>query len=212
MKTFVMAAAAAVVGGSVGATTISIDDFTTTQGVVSAPPTASDTQTAPAGAIGDRTITAESTVQGFTTGRINFFDTELFQVSNDDGAQGVVTVSYDLGGLDLTVGGLDTIVVGVESIDLTGLFTVDVDGTTAGSTVSTTGDLNFAFDDFTGADFTSVDTLSFSVGSNGTDSLDSSFTFIGVQDLQANVVPLPAGGALLLTGFAGLVALRRRKG
>lgn len=227
MKTIALASATTLAfAGAAFAVTITIDTFETTQGplfdpelVLGLPNT--DTQTAPAGSIGDRTLTVTSTSGAFTNGRINFMDSGTLEVANDNGAQGIVSLSYDLGGTDLTMGGvLDTIVVGVESIDLSGLFTVDIDGVSANAGISTTGNLNFALSDFTGADLSDVETLSFIVGSNGVDALDSSFTFIGVDDLEPNpvappppapsVVPLPAGGLLLLTGFAGFAFMRRK--
>ncbi len=222
MKTIVMAAVATLgFAVTASAVPISIDDFSTAQGPIFDPmlvpgQSNTDTQAAPGGAIADRTLTVTSASGAFTSGRINFLGSGQLEVSNDNGAQGTVSVSYDLAGLDLTGGGiLDTIVVGVNMVDLSGLFTVDVDGVTANAAVGSTGNLNFAFSAFAGANFSSVNTLSFSVDSNGVDSLDSSFTFIGVEDLEPNpgvpAVPLPAGGVLLLSGLVGLAAVRRRK-
>ena len=202
------------------AATISIDDFSTTHGPQSAAPgtTSSSTQIAPGGAIGDRTLTAtaEAGSTGNTTGLITGPVVDLLGVSNDFLSQGSVTVSYDLGGLDISSSGTnDTIVIGTNSIDLSGgaLFSVAIDGVVSSAGVLAAGILNYSFADFVGANFSSVNTLSFTVDSNGTDAVDASFTFIGIDDLEPNVspVPLPAGGLLLGSLLLGGGFAARRK-
>lgn len=218
MKTVILATAFGMAAAAASAATISIDDFSTAQGPVTATPgtTVSDTQAVPSGALGDRTLTAtglgssSQNTSGFITGPA----VNALGVSNDFFSQGVVEVSYDLAGFDLGDGGTnDTILIGVQAIDLNALFSVSVNGVSSSSGVTNAGALNFSFSDFAGVDFSSVDTLSFSVDSNGTDAVDSVFTFIGVDDLVANpvaTVPLPAGAPLLL-GALGLMGWVRRK-
>ncbi|MFK7754967.1 MAG: VPLPA-CTERM sorting domain-containing protein [Sedimentitalea sp.] len=220
MKTMALTAAMLLgFTGAVSAASISVDDFSTIQGPVTATggATETDTQIAPGGALGDRTITVTNDAGSFggTTGFITGPAINLFGVSNDFQTQGTVAVSYALGGYDLSDSGSnDTLIIGVESIDLAALFTIPIDGVSSSAGVSMLGTLNFSFADFVGVDFSDVSDLSFAVGSNGVNAVDSSFTFIGVDDLVPNVVapiPLPAGGVLLLTGLLGLAYAKRRK-
>lgn len=202
------------------AATIQIDSFDTAQAVIdpSGGIFGSTSTIAAAEALGQmRTITAsgDGTLFPVSTTTINITNGTA-AVSNSDQVTGTGLFEWAAGGVDLTDGGTnDTFVLDIVSIDLGATFALSVDGTTVTSAYSaTTGFVSFDFSAF--GDLTNAFAISLLV--SGDDALDTSFSFLGAEDLVSgpgnqtvSPVPLPAGG-LLLGGLlmAGGVAARRK--
>lgn len=204
------------------AATVQIDSFDTSQSVID--PLggmfgSTSTVTATEALGGMRTITArgDGTLFPVSTTTINISGGTA-AVSNSDQVTGTGLFEWAAGGVDFTDGGTnDTFVLDIVSIDLGATFALTVDGATATSAYSTTtGFVSFDFGAF--GDLTSASTISLMV--SGDVSLDTSFWFLGAEDLVADPgnqtvspVPLPAGG-LLLGGIlmaGGVAASRKRR-
>lgn len=219
-QTFVAAATLCAMSGAASAATIAIDTFGDSQGPVQAQNggTVADSATTGFALGGSRLITVENAAgTGLTQGEVNPGFGGVFAFSNDALTSGSATLDYALGGVDLTDGGTnDTIVASVLQIDLGMLVGMTIDGVSQGVTVGNTGNLNFAFTDFAGVDFTNVNDIQLSFDANGLPAVDATIDFLGAEDLIANpvtsmpTVPLPAGGLLIVTALAGLGALRRK--
>lgn len=230
MKFLGAAASAAILatGSQAAAATIThvIDTFDGTQWVSDKPHssgTPSNHSEISAGVLGDYRELAVTNTAG-TGGEM---ETELrvaggsLSFSNIDGAQGTGTLTYDgtgntgLGGISLltanTVNPYFFFEPGV--FDNEAYFSATVTDThgnsaTYGETITTGFDPKLYFSAFTGVDFSSLNSLLFSIDSAGNFSVDGSIKEIRVE---ASPVPLPASALLLLGGIGGLSALRRRK-
>jgi len=218
------AAAVALVPMMGAAATITVDDFSTFQ-AASAPGISTivepnSTATAPAGAIGDRTLIA--TGDGvFTPGSSTdiLITGGLGSVSNGAGVSGQGRFTWDAGGIDFTDGGVnDTFVLDIITLDLDASYALGLNGSVVStSTVSAASNILFDFNDFNASDLMNASTISLFI--SGDDAFDTSFTFLGAEDrvpptvvvTPPAAVPLPAAGFLLLAGLGGMAGLRRRK-
>ena len=216
LKTGVLAAAFAVVGGAAMAITIdTFDDVLTTGdvvGVATATNSASDTNPPAAGYVGmEREITATivSTRDG-QTGRASASSDGLgndrFEFESGDNMVGSFELLYTgIGGLDLR----DTPILVFRDTNNDAAFHVDVTlngGASKSFTILGGGsgtDYALNLHNLAGIDaVTSLGILGTSQAQGG----DISFDLIAVQ-----AVPLPAALPLLLAGVGGLAALSRRK-
>ena len=237
LKTGVLAAAVALVGGAAAASTVTsltIDTFETNQ-QVGAPPillsVPSSNQVDGTGILGDF---RDMEAVGYQSGG-NFLATDgtvsggILSFSNDAGAAGALTVTYDgdddptgvdtdgLGGIDVTHAGAFTgFAFELLSADLAGLeisMTVwDMDGhvstldRTIDVPVNTPRDEFFSFAAFTGtAAFSNLGAIQFEL--TGPQEIDVRFDSIAAT----TPVPLPAALPLLLAGFGGLALVKRRQ-
>lgn len=219
MKTLVLAAVTSVaLPVAAHAATVTIDSFGDDQGPVEATAgaTVMDSQATASAIGGTRNISVtnfsgSASTEGQTGGG-------LFGFSNGFATQGSATLSYLAGSADLSDGGTnDTIVAEVLSIDLGMAISLLIDGVTQSLIVNNTGNIQFAFSDFAGVDFTSVDSISLTFDTNGVPAVDASIVLFGAQDLVANPVtpdpspvPLPAAGWLLAGALAAGFGLRRK--
>lgn len=214
-RALLVASAAAILPATSFAAPILVDGFTAAQ-TVSAPdfsplfPTSSTVDSTYAG--GDRTVTARGDGAAFPgLATVVTIGGGAAAISNGTGVIGTGLISWALGGLDLTDGGLnDTFVLGVNRVDLALSFNLTVDGVTvSSSSTSATGNINFGFASF--GDLTNVPEISLFV--SGPSDFDASFSFLGADDLNPNVspVPLPAGGLLLGSVLLGGAVAARRK-
>lgn len=222
LKTFGAAAAVALVPMMGAAATISVDDFSTFQ-VASAPGLGSlgpnSVATAPAGSIGDRTLTASGNgvnTPGSSTDIL--ISGGIGAVSTSAGVTGQGRFTWDAGGIDFTDNGTnDTFVLDIVTLDLGANYELGLNGTVVSTaTVSAASNILFDFADFDMADLMNANTISLFV--SGDDAFDTSFTFLGAEDrvppsvvVPPSAVPLPAAGFLLLAGLGGMAGLRRRK-
>ena len=138
----------------------------------------------------NRTVDAQSSGANTVVSINSGSSIGAYSHSQDSGVLGISQVNYDLGGLDLTVAGtMNAFRIGVNLIDLGGLFGVIVDGVSislSNDTVLIENNLvmpsvaDILFSDFFGVDFTNVNSVSLFVDGIGVASLDASFYMIGV--------------------------------
>lgn len=191
------------------ASAVSIDTFDDDQAMLLVSGLASDSSTITGISAlgGTRTITVENTglgANGFTTAQV--VDSQ-FRFSNGAGSTGIASVSYSTGGIDLTDGGSSNAVrIAVLEIDLGVDITLDIDGSSVTKTSVTVGNIDFMLSDFT-SDVTNADKITLVLDSGSTVGVDAIVDWVGSVD---STVPLPAGGVLLLSGLAGLAAMRRK--
>ncbi|MEM1372852.1 MAG: VPLPA-CTERM sorting domain-containing protein [Pseudomonadota bacterium] len=209
-----VAATLACLAGAGHTATITIDTFNDSQGPVQASggSTTVDISTTAQAIGGTRTLSVTNAGGiGLTQGEVIMAAGGIFAFSNDALSTGSSTLSYSLGGFDLSDGGTnDTLLANVLGIDLGMIVSATVDGVTSSQTVASTGNLEFAFTDFSGVDFTNVGTFSLTFDANGLNAVDATIDLIGAVGMDPSPIPLPAGGVLLLTALAGVGALRRR--
>ena len=201
------------------AATITIDDFTTNQAAAApaegAVPSTS-TIAAPEAIGGFRTISLRGDGTGgiFSTTAANVSGGEA-SLSNTSGVTGSALFQWVPGGVDLTDGGLnDSFVLDVIATDLGTKFDLTVDGTTVSASSGAAGRVVFPFTGF--GDLTNANDISLFV--SGPANLDTTFNFIGADDLIANpvtppvaAIPLPASGLLLGGLILGAGVVTRRK-
>lgn len=219
VKTLSVLSAIALIPVAGNAATVAIDSFTTTQGAIDpAGGGLGTTSTVSASEAlgGTRTITANGTGGLFplVTTTISVGGGTA-SVSNSDQVVGTGLFEWAMNGEDLTDGGTnDTFVLQVVSADLGGSFELTVDGLSSTSTYNpATSTVSFSFGAY--GNLSSANAISLLV--SGPTSFDTSFSFLGAEDLVPNTpvspVPLPAAGLLLgsvLLG-GGIVARRKAK-
>jgi hypothetical protein len=196
------------------AATVIFDDFNDPQFTTDGPYAGvSNTDTIAFGA-GTRTLTSEN----FTNNGNETAATTLEVVggsisfSNQDQATGRGTVTYTNVG-DLATVANPFFLFDVGAFDGVAMFRSEVADTLGGFSfyqelLTPVFDPKLFFSQFTGsADFNSVDTLVFSISTQGgVDSVDGSLNAIAVS-----AIPLPASAFLLIGGIGALGALRRRR-
>mgnify|MGYP006282768485 FL=1 len=236
LKTGVLAAAFAVVGGLASALTI--DTFDADQLVgsangISVAEASSVTGSGILGGVRDMVATSD-TVSSTLPNAVGEAAGGLLTFSNDANTTGTLRVVYDgdsdpnvldtdgLGAFDFTSGlTKDAIALDLVFLDLTDLelhMTVysSVGGSTQSSSVIKTFDTQappglrktVPFATFTGtADFTQVSAFEFTLTGPDIDAVDAQIDFIGT----VSTVPVPAALPLLLAGFGGLALVKRRQ-
>ena len=227
--TTLRALTAALFLGSVGtagsAATVMIDEFSGVSQIVTAPsltPPNSNPDfqfaAAPTALGGQRGIGASRTSPtgtdigpGLIT--LGFSDGGVGGVSNAPGANGFATFFWDGGGADLVDGTNTRITIDVAQVTApTGptlaTFALEIGGVSVSRLVSGAGQIEFGFDEFGGADFTSIGSVMLLV--TGVSGFGT--TFDNVQAVGSPApVPLPAAGLLLLGSIGALFGLRRRR-
>lgn len=163
----------------------------------------------------------------------------VYAHSQDAGILGSSTLTYDLGGIDLTADTSNAFRLELINVDLNGLIGITVDGIT--SALSTTSIIldnggalpsfaDFLFTDFAGVDFTAVSSVALSIDGTNQAALDAvidSLTTVcssmpdsggsgtdpdgNLCGTPPDVVPAPGVIALMGLGLVGLGAARRRK-
>lgn len=231
-------AAAMLTAGSASAATMAVDTFTTAQQVYDTPtaPQVNQSVVSGAGILGGyrdaavQNLAYKASSDGATTLKIGN-GTAAF--SNDSGARGITTITYDG---DSTVGNVNSASMIANFQNSAGSFYFDVDGGTAqfdhpadftatiwdtsGHSATYTETLQAGFNPtlyfnqftgYQGIDFQSIGALQFSVASTntGNDQLDYSLDG-ALNGISVSTVPVPAGGILLLTGLGALGFARRR--
>lgn len=220
---FALAASTAMALTSVQAfaATMIFDDFNQDQLAVDAPYPGAAKSSSIAFGTGTRTLTAENTMNngngvaatslGVSQGALSF--------SNNDKATGRGTLTYTAVG-DISRGANPYFFFDVGVFDNVANFSVSAtDGQGMNSTYSEVLKAGFSpflyFSQFSGsADFNNIATLSFMIDTTDVPGygpiarVDGSLNAISLNAPSA--VPLPATGLLLLAGFGGLSALRRK--
>ena len=201
-----MVAAAATFALPAAAATVSIDSFGTNQ-IVQAPgltnTNPNSNTTSDTGAIGgERTIYVER-----ESGPLNITGAVFggsATVSTDSLTQGFAIFSWMPTAADLLDTSNDRVRIGVSSYDVDTVYDLAVNGTSVQRNVTSVGNLDFMFSEFSGVEFSNVNSISLTI--SGPAGFDTTFEFI-----EATTVPLPAGGLLLIGGLGALGAARRRK-
>ena len=241
LKKFLGAAASTVIlfgASQASAAVLVIDAFDGEQLVQDAPSTdvANNDQVADSGVLGGyRDLAVKNTyATGNNRGATELRVTDgMIKFSNISGAKGTGTLTYDgdddatvvnttgLGGINLLIGTDPYFYFGLpggdDTFDNIASFTATV-WDMAGNTFTYTEVLEpgfsqeLAFSAFTGIDFSQIGALQFfiSTAEHGP-SVDGALNLIEVRAGDIAPIPLPASGLLLLGGFGGLAALRRRK-
>ncbi len=217
---FGLATSAAVLltGAQAFAATVMFDDFSADQLAVDAPYVGSTSSNFVNFNSGRRTLTAKNTANngnefgattlGVSEGALSF--------SNNDKATGTGTLSYSNVG-DISNGSNPFFFFDVGTFDNVANFSVEATDTDNNiSTYSEVLQAGFSptlfFSQFTGsADFNSLSTLSFMIDTTNVPGFGSVPRVDGsLNSISISAVPLPATGLLLLAGFGGLTALRRK--
>lgn len=155
----------------------------------------------------------------------NLFTNNNFSHSNNTGASSIASLTYDAGGAGLGLNLFqfgDRFAIDLTDIDLTTqfeVFVVDSEGETASISsgdVSTPGDILFSFDDFVGADLSSVDAVGLiSQGGLNVDIDLDAFRIAGnptIPDVPQNfVATTPESSTILGLLFASTLGLLIRR-
>lgn len=199
-----------------GAQALTIDSFVTESAIVVYGGD-SNTDVAPAGAIGDRTLTMAGNPRFEYTSieQSPYFYWDFASGPSDLSAVAILSYSKS-GGLNLDLTGFQSIVAPVKHYDqLIGTSTLDVtlfsnDGAQNALLSKSFGksaegtDLLFALSLFSGVDLGDIDKIEFKL--TGFPSAD-----IQIGALSVAPVPLPAALPMLLAGLGGLVVIARRR-
>jgi len=228
MQSMASGVAVAVTAGVAGAasSTIVIDDFSTgfstSSGALGIVPVVglldtTSTEINPSGALGNRTTTisldpdtTSSTLGIFPTdNRLSFSNGSLqtqnsFEIEYDDLSQN---------NFSSLVGGPRIFAFDVVSSDLDDRATpvfldVEIIVNDVSQTVSVSGEgqYSIAFSEFSGVDFTNVETIKFGFGTENIGAVD-----IGFGNFNASIIPLPHPAAMAAAGLAGIAVVRRRR-